>query len=870
MIEHFDKIADDEIWRWRYLEEICYQDPYNASEYASQSHSLSQSQAYPLSHSHSHAAPAPAPAPLSNARPQRTSTASASAAREPHSPPLPRPSIPGDSDSDPPPRPSVLQVDDTIRTRTRTSIPAAVGRPPPPPAGAASTNLNRDWELLPPIDEVIEGCKVFTTSYFQLGFIPKANFFERLSHSQDRHSISVFLLLSILSISARFTPRLVQRYGRGSTAPVTDVFLERAASMVPDQMYRPSLDAIQAFFLLSLAEWGRGDGDPQHQHQHRHRSAIHMGIAVRMAGMLHLHREETYQYHCLESTTAGVVSSAGATADQVVNAEMARRTFWMLENHDNLHSGHNSPVCFPLGDITTLLPCDEQDFAFGVVPAERAALMGTPPAIQDPRLTRSPSRSLFASLIQSHNLWGQVARRVAGHGNGSDNGNGNGNGNGNETSTSMSASTSTSVTAPYYNDTNTNITTTTTIASPGLRLDLDKTHPHTREQDYLRLSTSLHTFERNLPPRHTWSVWNLRGFKAQGLDLAYLSVVMMIKLSNIVLRRSYLQGLGLVADHDHNHDQGHSQGHSQRHSQGNSQGQEHNSSAGAGAGTAAARPSADTTVEAQITAEMFENMITLHEQIEAFFSLSSPDQGFPAFIVFCIYICGSLANHLLQRPRPLDIPAPGPGPDPDLDRARARTILEKSTAELDRLQDAWPMARCWSDALNKARQLSRHRAAGPRPSTPPPVAGDDIEATTTTTGRASGAIHQSSSHFAQPVGLGVSERPGFGSGFVGSGSNGGRDHNHHHPHHHHHQRRLSSLVVQAQPELDPRPQPREDPDPSVNNVYVSASASMDDLAYGLASTSGPDPWADMFTSAGLTNDNFDSELAFYLWPGLEA
>jgi hypothetical protein len=87
------------------------------------------------------------------------------------------------------------------------------------------------------------------------GFIPKAVFLERLS--QNPESVSVFLLLGILSISARFTPCLCQRYGNGLKA--TDLFISRAASLVSEEMYHPNLERTQAFFLLGIAEWGNGD-----------------------------------------------------------------------------------------------------------------------------------------------------------------------------------------------------------------------------------------------------------------------------------------------------------------------------------------------------------------------------------------------------------------------------------------------------------------------------------------------------------------------------------------------------------------------------------------------------------------------------------
>ena len=75
-------------------------------------------------------------------------------------------------------------------------------------------------------------------------------FLERLGKEPD--SVPTFLLLAILSVSARFTPSLVRRHGDGAKA--TEVFLKRAESMVPDEMYKPTLERTQAFvrFLFLL------------------------------------------------------------------------------------------------------------------------------------------------------------------------------------------------------------------------------------------------------------------------------------------------------------------------------------------------------------------------------------------------------------------------------------------------------------------------------------------------------------------------------------------------------------------------------------------------------------------------------------------
>ena len=115
-----------------------------------------------------------------------------------------------------------------------------------------------------------------------------------------------------------------------------------------------------------------------------------------------------------------------------------------------------------MDSITTILPCDESDFAFGIISTERAALPGTRAAMANPSLTSVKPQSLFASvsvleaifivllslkhslqdpeigehilyvylppspckttvltlleLIRTHNLWGSVARRACRNG----------------------------------------------------------------------------------------------------------------------------------------------------------------------------------------------------------------------------------------------------------------------------------------------------------------------------------------------------------------------------------------------------------------------------------------------------------------------
>lgn len=156
----------------------------------------------------------------------------------------------------------------------------------------------------------------------------------------------------------------------------------------------------------------------------------------------------------------------------------------MLHSQDNLHSGPLSPVSLSAGDIATLLPCNEEDFAHGREPRSRAALEGTQPAMDSPKLIRDPNRSLFATLMQIHNWWGIIGRR-----------------------------------AVRYSK------------SP---------RPWDPASEFSQTARKLREWEQDLPHEHVWSTFLLKGYKAESQELAYLCVTMMTRLSNIVLRRPYL------------------------------------------------------------------------------------------------------------------------------------------------------------------------------------------------------------------------------------------------------------------------------------------------------------------------------------------
>jgi hypothetical protein len=141
------------------------------------------------------------------------------------------------------------------------------------------------------------------------------------------------------------------------------------------------------------------------------------------------------------------------------------RTSFSRPSQEVLHSANDVPASFCLHDITALLPCEESEFAFGEVRNKRRALRGTQPAIEDPTLCNLPSRSIYAGLIQVQNLWGRVARH------------------------------------PHN----------------GEGKPVDK--PWRPTSYYSQMCEELNSWGGQLNPRHTWSIWNFRGFKTEGLHL---------------------------------------------------------------------------------------------------------------------------------------------------------------------------------------------------------------------------------------------------------------------------------------------------------------------------------------------------------------
>jgi hypothetical protein len=175
-----------------------------------------------------------------------------------------------------------------------------------------------------------------------------------------------------------------------------------------------------------------------------------------------------------------------------------------------------------------------------------------------------------------------------------------------------------------------------------------ESEPWKADSEYARLTLSLQQWSQEPPKRHTWSVWNLRGYKAECLDLAYLSVVVSLQVSNIVVRRVHLEEIlaSLMSK------------------------------------------SAQTKFWEDMSYELFSNIFILYEQIDAFCSHRSSEEGFPAMIVFCVYIAGSLSTYLWKCPQLC----------PKL-AEKAEAILNRCLDILETLQYAWPTAQRWAQSL---------------------------------------------------------------------------------------------------------------------------------------------------------------------------
>nr|XP_031863764.1 uncharacterized protein CI109_001016 [Kwoniella shandongensis]KAA5530836.1 hypothetical protein CI109_001016 [Kwoniella shandongensis] len=304
------------------------------------------------------------------------------------------------------------------------------------------------------------------------------------------------------------------------------------------------------------------------------------------------------------------------TPEMVTESEVARRTFWAITCHENLLAGQSRPMQISLTEIDVLLPCEESDFNFGIQPTHRASIAGTlgGRSVDGYGTGHDAPKSLFASLVQVKILWSLTARHAC-RGTG------------------------------RYGDT-----------------------PWTTASQ--TLLTALQDFEATLPIKHRFSVTNLRGMMVEGLDLAFLSITLITRLSNIVLRRLYLPSMAVAIDPD-----------------------------------GAAEMNLHTRgFWLQMANEMVSNSEQLLSQVETFFGMRAVQLGFPPIMVFGVYMCGNVFLYLCKWPE-CKSATKQDSADEAVCPQRAGIALssyQRCVEILEQLADSWPLASQWHCALQSS------------------------------------------------------------------------------------------------------------------------------------------------------------------------
>ncbi|OCF32258.1 hypothetical protein I316_06173 [Kwoniella heveanensis BCC8398] len=228
------------------------------------------------------------------------------------------------------------------------------------------------------------------------------------------------------------------------------------------------------------------------------------------------------------------------TPEAFIESEIARRTFWAITCHENLLAGQSRPIQISLEEVDVLLPCEESEFNFGIPPTSRSSIAGILRGASGGYASSGQGeKSLFASLVQVKILWSLTARQAC-------------------------RGTGRFETIPWSHSSR-------------------------------NLLTALQDFEVNLPIKHRFTVTNLRGMMVEGLDLAFLSITLITRLSNIVIRRMYLPSMASAIDPEGTSD----------------------------------RDYESHDFWKQMATEMIWNSEQLLSQVETFFSMRSVQLGFP-------------------------------------------------------------------------------------------------------------------------------------------------------------------------------------------------------------------------------------------------
>ncbi|GAA5910181.1 hypothetical protein JCM8208_006751 [Rhodotorula glutinis] len=235
--------------------------------------------------------------------------------------------------------------------------------------------------LLPPLPVLVAGCDCVFEGFFQLGFLHRPSFIHQLSTRPD--TVSPFLLLAILSVSARFVSALVAQHGSPTRA--SDFYAARAHDLVLGELVSPSLPVVQGLYLLAVHDFCHGTG---------FRSKVLLSVAREMGDALKLHED-----------------LPGAS---VIDNEVRRRTWHFLSLDTNLVGA--SASSFDSLKVPVALPSHEQDFSFGVPSRVVQYMPGATSSVAQDNPTVPGEASLLGALLVVVNIFGRAARALCDEG----------------------------------------------------------------------------------------------------------------------------------------------------------------------------------------------------------------------------------------------------------------------------------------------------------------------------------------------------------------------------------------------------------------------------------------------------------------------
>jgi hypothetical protein len=160
------------------------------------------------------------------------------------------------------------------------------------------------------------------------------------------------LLLAFLTLTARYHPQIVSRFGISPIA-VADYFANATEKRLGSIPGKGSLERVQALLLLGFHRWSDLKGE----------NGWHfIGIAGRYAQHLGYQQDEA-----LEETHVIASDDESAQQEYFIDREIQRRTFWSCFIMDRYTSClRNRPQLFNVAEIETQLPCSDIAFNSGL------------------------------------------------------------------------------------------------------------------------------------------------------------------------------------------------------------------------------------------------------------------------------------------------------------------------------------------------------------------------------------------------------------------------------------------------------------------------------------------------------------------------